>query len=306
MHVRRRILRGTAIATAIVLLCLGLTVPASAAFPRFHTPNLVVLGDSFASGVGNVPYLDTNPCRRSNVSYGPILDRLRLLHLQAFVACSGATTAQVSGHGPNPGDTVPQIDSITGDTDVITVQALGNDFFVGKIEAICFPPTRLGGQDCDTNTLIPTPSGAETIGSIIGRIPTDGLNNLNDLYNKIDEKRRLNPNSIVITPGYPNIIGNGGGLLCTGVSTAEVHFTATMVGNINTAIKTMSDQHHYRYAPVDSLFRGHDACSLLPAIYAIALPGPFPASEDELGGALHPNQFGQSFYTVAVAKRLFF
>jgi len=73
---------------AIMVLCLGLMAPSASAFPRFHTPKLVVLGDSFASGVGNYPYQDnTNPCKRSDISYGPILDRLRLVHLQAFVAC---------------------------------------------------------------------------------------------------------------------------------------------------------------------------------------------------------------------------
>jgi hypothetical protein len=298
--VRRRLFRRIATIAAIMMLCLGLIAPSASAFPRFHTPNLVVLGDSFASGVGNVPYLD-NACRRSNISYGPILERLHLVHLQAqaFVACSGATTEQVSGSGPN--GEPHQIDSITSDTDVITVQALGNDFAVGAIEVACFLPEP-AKQDCTRDTLI----GGQEIGSIIDSIPTVGLDKLDALYDLIDIKRGPNPKSVVITPGYPNIIGNGGGLLCTGVSTAEVQFAATMVDNLNTAIKTMSDQHHYRYAPVDSLFRGHDACSLLPTIYAIAPPGPFPASEDELGGALHPNQFGQSFYTVAVAKRLFF
>ena len=285
---------------AIMVLCLGLMAPSASAFPRFHTPKLVVLGDSFASGVGNYPYQDnTNPCKRSDISYGPILDRLRLVHLQAFVACSGATTEQVSGSGPN-GEPEHQIDSIAKDTDVITVQALGNDFAVGAIERTCFLPEPFK-VDCTRDTLI----GGQTVGSIIDSILTQGPVKLRALYSQIDGKR--NPKSIVITPGYPNIVGNGG-LFCPGVSSDEIQFAATMVANLNTAIKTVSNEYHYRYAAVDSLFRGHDACAgPFFGIYAILPPPTPPASADpDGGGALHPNQLGQAIYAVAVAKRLLF
>ncbi len=136
-----RVLRRAAIAAGIVTLLLGVTAPSAYADrgKGHHLPNLVVLGDSFASGVGNPPYVPPdNPCKRSNNAYGPLLEAQGLVKLQAFVACSGATTNQVWGPGPN-GET-PQIDSITMDTDVVTVQALGNDFAVGAIERLCFAP----------------------------------------------------------------------------------------------------------------------------------------------------------------------
>ncbi len=297
---RRRTFRRIATVVAVMLLSLSLITPSASAFPRFHTPNLVVLGDSFASGVGNYPYQDANPCKRSDIAYGPILARLHLVHLQAFVACSGATTEQIWGTGPN-GVEPPQINSITGDTDVITVQALGNDFGVGAIERTCFVPAALQGLDCTRETVI----GEQKIGSIIDSIPTLGLAKLRNLYQQIDGKR--NPNSTVITPGYPNIIGNGG-LLCPGLSAGEIQFTAQMLNNLNAAIQTVSDEFHYRYVPVDTLFRGHDACAgPILAIYAL-LPPPYPpaSADPDGGGALHPNQLGQAIYAGAVARRLFF
>ena len=310
---RRRIFRRIATVVAVMMLSLGLITPSASAFPRFRTPNLVVLGDSFASGVGNYPYQDANPCKRSDIAYGPILERLHLVHLQAFVACSGATTAQVSGSGPN--GELAQINSITGDTDVITVQALGNDFAVGAIERTCFPPMLpdgSGGKDCDLNTPIDTPIGRLTVGSIIGNIPSQGLINLRALYTQIDIKRGPNPKSVVITPGYPNIIGNGGPF-CPGVSADEIDFTAQMLNNLNTAIKTVSNEYHYRYAPVDSLFRRLDACAgPVFGIYPILPPSPPPyypppaSGDPDFGGVLHPNQLGQSIYAGAVAKRLLF
>jgi hypothetical protein len=73
-------------------------------------------------------------------------------------------------------------------------------------------------------------------------------------------------------------------------------------------VRDAAQRHHFRFAAVDSLFRGHDGCGLLPAIYPPLPPnfGP-PASPDlDGGGALHPNQFGQALYATAVGKRLFF
>jgi hypothetical protein len=305
--VRHRFLRLTTVVTATLLLCLAATVPAANAQApgRHHLPNLVVLGDSFASGVGNVPYQDTNPCKRSDSAYGPLLARLHLVTLQAFVACSGARTDQVWGPGPN-GETPPQIDAITKDTDVVTVQALGNDFFVGAIEALCFLPAPT--LDCTLDTPFPanTPLSGQTVGSIVGSIALLAPGKLQLLYGKIDDKLGKKTKARVITVGYPNIVGNGGPF-CPGVTTEETQIAAKMVADLNTAIKNASSDHGYRYAPVDALFRGHDACAGLLAVYPPLPPSfGFPASQDPSGGgALHPNRLGQSLYAAAVAKRLF-
>jgi len=310
--VRHRILQLTAVVTATLLLGLGATVPTAAAqVPgRHHLPNLVVLGDSFASGVGNLPYLpreDPSACKRSNSAYGPLLARLHLVTLQAFVACSGATTAEVSGPGPNADEPTPQIDAITKDTDVLTVQALGNDFFVGAIEALCFRPDVI--VNCTPDTAFPagTPLSGLTVGAIVGSIPSQAPAKLEALYDAIDGKLGDHSKARVVTLGYPNIVGNGGPF-CPGVTTEETQIAAQMVAALNTAIKNASRLHGYRYAPVDALFRGHDGCAGLLAVYPPLPPSfGFPASQDpDGGGALHPNRLGQSFYAAAVAKQLFF
>ena len=325
MHVApARVLRRAAIAAGIATLLLGVTAPAAYADrgKGHHLPNLVVLGDSFASGVGNPPYhpiedpLNPDPCKRSNSAYGPLLEAQHLVRLQAFVACSGSTTEQVWGPGPN-GETPPQIDSITRNTDVVTVQALGNDFFVGAIERLCFSPPipataatpAIPAIDCSFQTPFPadTPLNGQTVGSVIGSIALMAPGKLETLYRKIDKKLGKHSDAQVITLGYPNIIGNGGPF-CPGVTTDENGIAAKMVTDLNTAIEKASRKHDYDYAPVEAVFQGHDACggggvdSL--AIYP-PLPSSFglPASEDT-GGALHPNQLGQSLYAAAVAKQL--
>jgi lysophospholipase L1-like esterase len=318
MHVRSgRVLRRAAIASGVAMLLLGVTAPAYADRGKgHHLPNLVVLGDSFASGVGNPPYVPVdNPCKRSDSAYGPLLQAQHLVKMQAFVACSGATTEQVWGPGPN-GETPPQIDSITKDTDVVTVQALGNDFFVGAIERLCFTPPipatdttpAIPAIDCTLTTPFPDPAlSGQTVGGVIGSIALLAPGKLDILYRKIDKKLGKHSDAQVITLGYPNIIGNGGPF-CPGVTTEENGIAAKMVTDLNTAIKNASRKHDYDYVPVEGLFKDHDGCGSSGvdslAIYP-PLPSSFgpPASEDT-GGALHPNQLGQSLYAAAVAKQL--
>jgi lysophospholipase L1-like esterase len=320
MHVASaRVLRRAAIATGIATLVLGVTAPAAYAdrAKGHHLPNLVVLGDSFASGVGNPPNVPVdNPCKRSNSAYGPLLEAQHLVKLQAFVACSGATTEQVWGTGPNNVE-APQIDSITRDTDVVTVQALGNDFFVGAIERLCFTPPipatnttpAIPAIGCSFQTPFPvdTPLNGQTVGSVIGSIALLAPGKLETLYRKIDKKLGKHSDAQVITLGYPNIIGIGGPF-CPGVTVEENGIAAKMVTDLNTAIKKVSRKHDYDYAPVEAVFQDHDGCGGLTganpvAIYPPLPPGVGPASADP-GGALHPNQLGQSLYAAAVAKQL--
>lgn len=305
---RYRFIRRIAAAAVMVLLCLGPAIPQAAAHApqRFHSLDLVVLGDSFASGVGNVPYRDASKCNQSNDAFGPLLARTRLVTLQAFVACSGATTAQVWGSGPN--GEPPQIDSITSETDAVAVLALGNDFYVGAIEALCFRPDVI--RNCTVDTSFPSdhPLSGLTIGAIISSITEDGPDKLDQLYDRIDQKLRdVHSTARVITPDYPNIVGNGGPF-CPGVSAEEVIFTASMVNALSVVIRDAARDHGYRHAPVGPLFRGHDACRGWLGIYPPLPPSfGFPASQDPTGGgALHPNRFGQTLYAAAVAKRLYF
>lgn len=302
----RRISVGLVLLLAIAVSA-GPHAAAQSASPwQLHRPNVVVLGDSFAAGVGNLPY-DTNSaaCKRSQAAYGPLLARSGLVTLQAFVACSGATTTQVSGPGPNREPA--QIDAITSATDIVTVQALGNDFYVGAIEGLCFAPQAELNCSLDSHFPPGTPLEGKTVGEVVASIPVLGPKLLDNLYDQISKKLKDNRRAKVIVVGYPNIVGNGG-IYCPGLTSAEVVTAKTMVANLNKVLRDAAQRHHFRFAAVDSLFRGHDGCGLLPAIYPPLPPEPMyipPASPDG-GGALHPNQFGQALYAAAVGKRLFF
>ncbi|MEP6560733.1 MAG: GDSL-type esterase/lipase family protein [Nakamurella sp.] len=200
-----QIIRRTAVLLALLLVLTSLSATAVSAQSisaqsiggLSHRPDLVVLGDSFAAGVGNQPYQPgtQTTCKRSGAAYGPQLDRWGLVNLQAFVACSGATTEQVWGPGR---DGVVQIDSITPDTDLVTIGALGNNFHFGDISALCLLADCSRDKDLVPPNLGP-PSGI-TVGQVLDSIPLLAPGQLDTLYQAI--KGKLRPGGKVLVVEY--------------------------------------------------------------------------------------------------------
>lgn len=133
---------------AAVLLALGLSATSAQAVPA--APTLVALGDSFASGP-LIPVQSSDPwgCLRSDHNYAHQLAAELGLPL-TDVTCSGATTKDMwrrqnvspekelnqhfrYGGGGNP----PQLDSVTPDADIVTLQIGGNDVGFGSIATSC-------------------------------------------------------------------------------------------------------------------------------------------------------------------------
>jgi hypothetical protein len=108
----------------------------------------VAMGDSFSGAEGN-PSFDAwtdndgvNECHRSPVAYPRLLQASLELGPMAFVACGGATTANILGGQWNE---PPQLDALSDETEVITVTIGGNnvgvsDYILGCVVA-CGPGT---------------------------------------------------------------------------------------------------------------------------------------------------------------------
>lgn len=112
----------------------------------------VAMGDSFSSGEGVEPFLpgtdeDTvNECHRSEDAYPMLLDEdpTSDLNLTAFVACSGATTWDISHEGQ--WSESRQDSALSDSTDIVTVSIGGNDvafsdYIFACIVATCGPFT---------------------------------------------------------------------------------------------------------------------------------------------------------------------
>lgn len=280
---------------------------AAAAGPhRYQPPDLVAIGDSFAAGTGNAPYTGPPPCGRSlNNAYSEVLASFRLVTLQAFPACGGATTQQVIDQG--------QINQITTDTDVVTVQALGNDFAFGVLVAYCLDavPT-IPEVTCHRDQVL-APLGGITVQQLLDSIPVAAPAHLDRLYDAIDQRiadEHAKARVIVVDYGnpFPDPAGRVGPL-CPYMDTEELGVAADFAGALNTALGLAAKRPGYTFANAAPRFRGLDVCGFAPAFYRVGLdgvpwlPSVLPPTDP---GLFHPNKAGQGIYAAVLAGRLSF
>lgn len=113
----------------------------------------VALGDSFTSGKGNGSYEagtdedGVNECQRSAQAYPRLVQSDLNLYPTAFVACSGATTANVLYGGASDGawGEPPQVDALSSSTEKVTITIGGNDvgfvYYLISCVVVCGPGT---------------------------------------------------------------------------------------------------------------------------------------------------------------------
>lgn len=278
------------VVVATVVAAVLAAQPAAAGTGRHGPPNLVVLGDSFAAGTGNVPYqVDDGDCDRSlTAAYGELLDRLRLVRLRGFPACAGATTASVISGG--------QLTAITSDTDLVTVQAFGNDAGFGTLAALCL------GSDCS----LAGPNAAIVQGILDG-IPARA-SALPAFFAAIRQRiHDVGAHARVIVVDYGDPLPAAGtriGPVCGGLVTpGEADVAQQFADGVNGALRTAAVPAHFTYLDAAPRFRGLDICGLGTAFFRPpGLPGAPPPGGNN--GVLHPNRLGQGIYAAVLAGRL--
>ena len=219
-----------AIAAVIALFTtLVVASPASAA-----TVNYVALGDSYSSGVGAGS--ESGSCDRSPNAYPQLWANAHAPSTFSFVACSGATTSDV---------TATQLSALSSSASLVSISIGGND--VGFASVM---------EDCvlySTATCVSELNAAET--SMRSTLP--GL--LNTVYNNI---RSHAPNAHVVVLGYPRFYDLAKSSTCIGLSTddrTKINEAADVLdGVIATAVGSHSN---FRFADVRSAFaNGHEIC----------------------------------------------
>ncbi|MCU1504377.1 MAG: putative von Willebrand factor [Ilumatobacteraceae bacterium] len=114
--------------------------------------HVVILGDSYSAGEGTGTYLDgydtnTNPCHRSNSTYGAALWASRTI-----LACSGALIPDMTS-AQYPGVAVPQIDQLdrlSFAPDLLLMSLGGNDAGFAEIIKAC----ALWSGDCESKHVV--------------------------------------------------------------------------------------------------------------------------------------------------------
>jgi hypothetical protein len=237
---------------AVLAAALLLAVPAAAGTDRY-----VALGDSFSSGVGTGSYALSTPCRRSVFGYPYLLSRLRAGTSLVFAACSGATIADLMAN---------QIQSVNGNTSIVTVTIGGNDIGFASLIYRCTL------ADCSAAL----DSTRRSLESVLG-------SRLNIVYAAI--KARAAPGAKIVVLGYPHMFGSSTCPQALGVTARERLKANQLADALDLTIAA-----HTRlvngviYKSAISSFATHPVCSASPWLNGLNLLSP--------GESYHPTRRG--------------
>lgn len=192
----------------------------------------VALGDSFSSGVGTGSYTLSSSCRRGVYAYPWLVAQQRANTSLTFVACSGASTADLMAN---------QIQSVTADTDIVTVTIGGNDIGFSDLIVQC----TVG--NCSTAL---DSTRASLAGFLGPRLDT--------VYGAIEGRA---PAANVVVLGYPRMFSSSGCLGTFGISSTERTKANQLADALDQLTSARAAAFGFTYKSAIGPFTGHAVCS---------------------------------------------
>ena len=239
--------------TALLILLIATAVPAVAA----AADDYVALGDSYSSGVGTNSYTLDSSCKRSTYAYPYLLSRQRPNTSLSFVACSGATTADVMNE---------QISAVNGTTDIVTITVGGNDLGFTGIIAACVR------FNCNA-TLNSTRATADA--TLTPKLDT--------VYAAIKGRA---PGATVVVLGYPRLFSGSGCFGTLGISASERANANLLADEIDRVTGLRAAAYGFTYESATAAFTGHAVCARPAWLNGLKI---FNTTE-----SFHPTRNGQS------------
>ncbi len=256
--VRRLLLIVSVVAVAL------LGSPLSAANATGQPGPYDALGDSYSSGVGTASA--TGPCGQSQKAYPPLWRNANRPTGFAFLACGGATIADVSRQVADP--------RFLPSATLVTLTAGGNDVGFGTVVSACTT-----GTDAACSAAVE--NGINIANS------AQFHENLVALFGQI---HKAAPNSTIIMLGYPRLFETTA--VCFAVApnqSRRININRGAVVLQQAIAAAVADSanagSNVRYVDVDSYFTNHRVCSISPWINGATLP----TSE-----SFHPNAKGHA------------
>jgi hypothetical protein len=246
------------VVSVLVVVGVGVGVPASAD-PVVFAGKYVALGDSYSSGTGAGSYGDSGSCKRSANSYPQLWANANAPSAFAFVACSGAETADVLAG---------QTGALSSDTALVTISIGGNDAGFADVMTDC----NLGS---DAACVERNEQAREYVRTTLpGR--------LDAVYAEIASRA---PDAEVVVLGYPRIYQLGGG--CDGglseTKRAAINESSDVLAG---AVAARAAAFGFTFVDGRSAFAGHEICATGERwLHSVT----FPIDE-----SYHPNVAGQS------------
>ena len=290
------------VAAAAALTAAAAVAPTAVASPGSDggPTKLVALGDSYASGP-LIPVQTEQPwgCLRSSNNYAHQLARTLDLDL-TDVTCSGAQTEDMwetqgvspeeeLGSGGNP----PQLEALTADTDIVTLQIGGNDIGFSNLAFTCGEGAlrEAGGQDTSCTSAV---EAKDPFGAIADTAPL--------IVEVLEGIHARSPDASIYVLGYPGIFKIGETARCDamGVGEDDARYLRSIHEALNAMIREVAERDGQTYSDVTTYVdvygpsAGHTACDL-PVIRWVEPIVPVNAA-----APVHPNLGGMT----AVAELL--
>lgn len=245
-------LRGARVFAAVGTAFL-LAAPAAGAADRY-----VALGDSFSSGVGTGSYSLSSACKRSVYAYPYLLSQQRADTSLSFVACSGATTADLLS------SQLPTLDS--SPTSIVTLTIGGNDIGFASLIQQCTL------SDCTA-----------ALGRTTANLAATLTGPLNTTFAAV---RQAAPDATVIVLGYPHVFSTAMCFGTLGISAAEEKAANTLADALDSLIAGITPQYGFTYESALVPWTGHAVCSSSPWLNGLNLLS--------VGDSYHPTKAGYS------------
>jgi lysophospholipase L1-like esterase len=243
-------LAALALATAGVLLTVA--TPASAAVP---TGRYVALGDSYTAGPLIPSQTDLN-CLRSSRNYPSLVAAAAGSSSFADVSCSGATTDDILSGGSGQLGTAlpPQLNAVTSNTALVTVQIGGNDIGFSGIIGDCAEASVSSplGSPCKNRY---TAGGVDQLQArIVAATPK--------VTAVLQAVRRAAPSARVVVLGYPAILPDTGYGCWPVVPIAyqDVPYLRGIEKSLNAMLASVAGANGATYSDVYTPSIGRDAC----------------------------------------------
>ena len=281
---------GRALVVPLIAMVVALVVPGTAAARR-APQSYVSLGDSYTAGP-IIPVQQTDPlgCLRSDHNYPHLV--AAALGVSDFhdPSCSGAETGDMTNaQGVSPGPNPPQFDSLSTNTQLVTLGIGGNDIGFSEIVENCSSPTPTG-HPCQDHYVV---NGHDELSDRIDMTAPKIAAVLQGIHQRA-------PKAQIFVVAYLAILPESGPGCWPQlpITPDDVPYLRGVEKKLNAMLATQAGANGAKFVDAYTASIGHDACQI-PGFRWVE-----PAVPASPAAPVHPNLFGMQGYAAAVLARI--
>ena len=281
---------GRALVVPLIAMVVALVVPGTAAARR-APQSYVSLGDSYTAGP-IIPVQQTDPlgCLRSDHNYPHLV--AAALGVSDFhdPSCSGAETGDMTNaQGVSPGPNPPQFDSLSTNTQLVTLGIGGNDIGFSEIVENCSSPTPTG-HPCQDHYVV---NGHDELSDRIDMTAPKIAAVLQGIHQRA-------PRAQIFVVAYLAILPESGPGCWPQlpITPDDVPYLRGVEKKLNAMLATQAGANGAKFVDAYTASIGHDACQI-PGFRWVE-----PAVPASPAAPVHPNLFGMQGYAAAVLARI--